>query len=531
MKPVVKFNNVSKRYSLFKKKSDQLLDIFSVKKSRKSFSALSNISFEVYEGEVIGVIGTNGSGKSTLSNLLAQVAPPTTGDVQIQGEPTLVAISAGLNNHLSGLENIELKCLMHGLNKKEIAEVTPAIIDFADIGEFIHQPIKNYSSGMKSRLGFAISVHINPDILVVDEALSVGDSTFHQKCVDKFSEFKEQGKTIFFISHSLSQVKTITDRIIWMNYGSIEMFDDKDKVAKEYNEFIKWFNQLSKKEQKEYKNSKLKQQMSQQAFESDPVQRTQKNKKSSLMTFAQIAALLLFFIMSTLLMFIDRPVDALIGNTTSAINEKSEPVIEGEEESVREQSIYEEGYIVSKEVKVYSDTELTKEVDQLPFTTEVFVEKKIGEQYLISYKSSNGYVSEETVETSTPNFEQQVSLENFTTVFPNAFATSYEYFFAFMNADYDEVKSTFNGLTDERENEIGQTVLVYDSENMAFKFNEEGVSEEIEVNNIDVNDSSIEDLISSAVLSSKDESLHYLQTNKHNVLLNLNQEKLTFSLK
>src|SRR5690625_5178854 len=257
MEPIVRFSNVSKTYSLFKKKSDQLFDVFALNKNGKNFSALSNISFEVFKGETVGIIGINGSGKSTLSNLLAQIIPPTTGQIEIDGETSLVAISAGLNNHLTGLENIELKCLMHGMEKDEIKKITPSIIEFADIGEFISQPIKSYSSGMKSRLGFAISDHIEPDILVIDEALSVGDSTFYQKCLDKFDEFKLQGKSIFFISHSLSQVKSISDRIMWLNFGSIQKFGDKATVAKEYQAFIKWFNTLTKKQQKAYREKML----------------------------------------------------------------------------------------------------------------------------------------------------------------------------------------------------------------------------------------------------------------------------------
>lgn len=302
MNPKIRFKNVSKSFSLYSKQSEKLFDIISLKKNRDHFFALRNISFEVNEGEAIGLIGLNGSGKSTLSNLLAQVIPPSLGKVEINGETSLIAISVGLNNSLTGLENIKLKCLMHGLSSAEINKIKSAIIDFADIGKFINQPVKNYSSGMKSRLGFAISIHTNPDILIIDEALSVGDQTFYKKCLDKINEFKSQGKTIIFVSHSLSQIEAFCERVMWIHFGQIKMFDEAKKVISEYKKFINWFNSLSENQKKKSRNEMLEEQYKEVSNSQAQLVKS-KRGKSNLVIVLQILILLLIVISSATYMF------------------------------------------------------------------------------------------------------------------------------------------------------------------------------------------------------------------------------------
>ncbi|KAF0819024.1 Teichoic acid export ATP-binding protein TagH [Bacillus sp. ZZV12-4809] len=260
MEKSVIVKNVTKKYKLYTKTSERLLDILLPKSYGEDFYALRDVSFEAEKGDIVGFVGVNGSGKSTLSNIISGVVPPTSGTVEIKGQAALISVSAGLNNQLTGRENIELKCLMLGFSKKEIKEMEPSIIDFSEIGKFIDQPVKSYSSGMRSRLGFSISIHINPDVLIIDEALSVGDKAFAEKCLDKMNEFKKRGKTMFFVSHSIGQMKEFCEKAVWLEFGQIKMEGNINEVIPAYEKFLKEYKAMTDIEKKKFREESLRKQ-------------------------------------------------------------------------------------------------------------------------------------------------------------------------------------------------------------------------------------------------------------------------------
>jgi len=218
----IRVENVTKLYKLYAKPSDRFKEALGLTKSKryKEHYALHDLSFDVKKGECVGIIGTNGAGKSTILKIITGVLNPTKGDVKINGRiSALLELGAGFNSEYSGLENVYLNGTMIGFSREEIDKKLDDILKFADIGDFIHQPVKTYSSGMFVRLAFAVAINIEPEILIVDEALSVGDVFFQAKCYHKFEEFKKMGKTIVFVSHDLGSVNKYCDRVVLLNKG------------------------------------------------------------------------------------------------------------------------------------------------------------------------------------------------------------------------------------------------------------------------------------------------------------------------
>ncbi|MDD3277370.1 MAG: ABC transporter ATP-binding protein [Lachnospiraceae bacterium] len=230
-KVAIQVSNVSKLYKLYDKPMDRLKESlgFTKEKKYKEHYALRNLSFEVNQGECVGIIGTNGSGKSTILKIITGVLNPTEGQIVVNGRiSALLELGAGFNMEYTGIENIYLNGTMMGFSREEIDTRIDDILAFADIGDFVHQPVKTYSSGMFVRLAFAVAINIDPEILIVDEALSVGDVFFQVKCYHKFEEFKKMGKTILFVSHDLGSISKYCDRVVLLNKGE-KMAEGKPK--------------------------------------------------------------------------------------------------------------------------------------------------------------------------------------------------------------------------------------------------------------------------------------------------------------
>ncbi|MEK8216545.1 ABC transporter ATP-binding protein [Paenibacillus sp. FSL L8-0463] len=238
----ITINNISKMYKMYDKPQDRLKQFFykNRKKLYREFWALNDVSFSVSSGTTLGIIGRNGSGKSTLLQIIAGTLQASSGTLNIKGRiAALLELGSGFNPEFTGRENVYLNGSIMGLSEKEMKERMPIIEQFAEIGEFIDQPVKLYSSGMYVRLAFACAVNVDPDILIIDEALAVGDMQFQLKCMDKMKKFKEEGKTILFVSHDTYSVKNFCDEVIWMKDGRIYRYGDVLSVTNEYEIFMR----------------------------------------------------------------------------------------------------------------------------------------------------------------------------------------------------------------------------------------------------------------------------------------------------
>lgn len=237
----IEVKNLVKQYNLYDNPADRLKEVlhWGKKVRHQEFYALNGISFDVHKGETFGIIGTNGAGKSTLLKMITGVATPTSGTIKIDGKiSALLELGAGFNSEYTGIENIFLNGVMMGYTREEMQERVDAIAEFADIGDFLYQPVKTYSSGMFARLAFAVAINVMPDILIVDEALSVGDVFFQNKCYKKFEELRSQGITVLFVSHDISTVKQMCSRVLWIEHGIQQMVGDSVEVCNAYSNSI-----------------------------------------------------------------------------------------------------------------------------------------------------------------------------------------------------------------------------------------------------------------------------------------------------
>lgn len=237
----IRVSNITKTFKVYKKPMDRMMEALSLrgKKRHATFYALNDVSFSLEEGEILGIMGRNGSGKSTLLKIITGVLLPTMGEAKTTGKITsLLELGIGFNMEYTGIENIFFYGTLMGMTKEQMQERLQDIIDFAEIGEYIHQPVKTYSSGMFARLAFSCAINVDPDILIVDEILSVGDMRFQAKCFNKFKEFKKQGVTIIYVGHDISVMRTFCDVCMWLDQGKVIDMGDPTYISAKYVEFM-----------------------------------------------------------------------------------------------------------------------------------------------------------------------------------------------------------------------------------------------------------------------------------------------------
>lgn len=233
----VEIRDLVKTYSIFHNRSAKLKRLLAPTHVQDSFTALNGINANFEFGRQIGFVGLNGSGKSTLSTIIAGISPATSGSVRVNGSVSMLNTNVGLNPKLTGRETIYYKCLLLGFDYREIAAMEQDIIDFADIGMFIDQPVNTYSSGMRARLGFSVSIQVSPDILIVDEALSVGDNSFAEKCRERMQRYADEGKCVLFVSHSLQTMRDFCSKILWLDHGRQICYGDAEPILNAYGDY------------------------------------------------------------------------------------------------------------------------------------------------------------------------------------------------------------------------------------------------------------------------------------------------------
>lgn len=240
MEIAVQAVDLSKRYDVYRRPIDRLLEVFTRRPRHDVFPALEGVSFAVEKGETVGIVGQNGAGKSTLLKLLCGVTRPSSGTLETHGTiASILELGTGFHPEFTGRDNAALNAAILGLSAAEIRERLPAILEFSELGSFLDRPVKTYSSGMYMRLAFSVAVNVNPDILVIDEALAVGDGHFQKKCIEKIREFQQEGKTILFCSHALYYISSICGRALWLDQGRVMQYGPSLDVVHDYETFLR----------------------------------------------------------------------------------------------------------------------------------------------------------------------------------------------------------------------------------------------------------------------------------------------------